>query len=250
MLSQSIITYSAPSAPLASTSRFRRVAVYTRCLRCAMASATREWFRAFAARSVSTCHPPPTPGSSPAAYAQLLDRRRWPSHDPNCSALPTPPLIRFTWASNFGATSVRSRCGLSTCLPPLADPTGIRSQPTETFTPGLPTSWSPFSSPSMTTMAAGQLPSAGLSPARTAASIAARGSGAGAVIRRQLLGRIRGFPLRARVEAAVIPFPAPAASHAACGFTALRAPAPLRDKGYEAAQDRRRLQHDGPYATR
>ena len=194
MLSQSIITYSAPSAPLASTSRFRRAAVYTRCLPCAMASATREWFRAFAARSVSTCHPPPTPGSSPAAYAQLLDRRRWPSHDPNCSALPTPPLIRFTWASNFGATSVRSRCGLSTCLPPLADPTGIRSQPTETFTPGLPTSWSPFSSPSMTTMAAGQLPSAGLSPARTAASIAARGSGAGAVIRRQLLGRIRGFP--------------------------------------------------------
>jgi len=39
------------------------------------------------------------------------------------------------------------------------------------------------------------------------------GSGAGAVIRRQLLGRIRGFPLRARVEAAVIPFPAPAASN-------------------------------------
>jgi len=184
MLSQSIITYSAPSAPLASTSRFRRVPVYTRCLRCAMASATREWFRAFAARSVSTCHPPPTPGSSPAAYAQLLDRRRWPSHDPNCSALPTPPLIRFTWASNFGATSVRSRCGLSTCLPPLADPTGIRSQPTETFTPGLPTSWSPSSSPSMTTMAAGQLPSAGLPPARTAASIAALGSKAGALLRR------------------------------------------------------------------
>jgi hypothetical protein len=30
-----------------------------------------------------------TPESSPAAHAQLLDRRRWPSHDPNCSALPT-----------------------------------------------------------------------------------------------------------------------------------------------------------------
>jgi len=184
MLSQSLNTYSAPSAPLASTSRFRRAAVYTRCLRCAMASATREWFRAFAARSVSTCHPLPTPGSSPAAYAQLLDRRRGPSHDPNCSALPTSPLIRFTWASNFGATSVRSCCGLSTCLPPLADPTGIRSQPTETFTPELPTSWSPFSSPSMTTMAAGQLPSAGLPPAGTAASIAALGSKAGAMLRR------------------------------------------------------------------
>jgi hypothetical protein len=34
--------------------------------------------------------PSTTPGSSPAAHAQLLDRRRWPSHDPNCSALPIP----------------------------------------------------------------------------------------------------------------------------------------------------------------
>ena len=60
------------------------------------------------------------------------------------------------------------------------------------------------------------------------------GSGTGAVIRRQLLGRVRGFPLRARVEVAVIPSPIPAASHAACGFAALRAPAPLRVKSYEA----------------
>jgi hypothetical protein len=35
MLSRSIITYSAPSAPLAGTSRLRRIAPYTRCLRCA-----------------------------------------------------------------------------------------------------------------------------------------------------------------------------------------------------------------------
>ena len=56
------------------------------------------------------------------------------------------------------------------------------------------------------------------------------GSGTGAVIRRQLLGRCRGFPLRARVEVAVIPFPVLAASHAACGFTALRAPAPFTSR--------------------
>jgi hypothetical protein len=67
------------------------------------------------------------------------------------------------------------------------------------------------------------------------------GSGTGAVIRRQLLGRSRGFPLRARVEVAVNPFPVPAASHAACGFTALRAPAPLRAKGYGAVRYERRL---------
>ena len=35
MLSWPIVTYSAPSAPLAGTPQFRRTAVYMRCLRCA-----------------------------------------------------------------------------------------------------------------------------------------------------------------------------------------------------------------------
>ncbi len=35
VLSRSINAYAAPSAPLASTARFRRTAAYTRCLRCA-----------------------------------------------------------------------------------------------------------------------------------------------------------------------------------------------------------------------
>jgi hypothetical protein len=35
MLSRPVITYSAPSAPPAGTSRFHRMAAYTRCLRCA-----------------------------------------------------------------------------------------------------------------------------------------------------------------------------------------------------------------------
>src|SRR5262249_9832132 len=143
--------------------------------------------------------PPSTaPGSSPAAYAQLLDRRRWPSHDPNRSALPTshnPLHVGQSFRGYIGSLLLRP----VDLLASLADLTGILSQPTETFTPGLPTSRSPFPSPSMTTMAAGQLPSAGLPPAGTAASIAALGSGTGAVIRRPLLGRSRGFPLRARV---------------------------------------------------
>src|ERR1700674_2798915 len=62
------------------------------------------------------------------------------------------------------------------------------------------------------------------------------GSRTGAVIRRRCLGCVQGFPLRARVGVAVIPFPVPAASHAACGFAALRAPAPLRGKGYGAVR--------------
>ena len=76
------------------------------------------------------------------------------------------------------------------------------------------------------------------------------GSGTGAVVRRQPLVCVRGFPLRARVEAAVIPFPVPAASHAACGFTALRAPAPLRDKGYGAISSMSGRPVIGQYATR
>src|SRR5664280_34725 len=35
IVSRTVITYSAPSVPLAGTSRFHRTAAYTRCLRCA-----------------------------------------------------------------------------------------------------------------------------------------------------------------------------------------------------------------------
>ena len=47
------------------------------------------------------------------------------------------------------------------------------SPATETFTSGLPTGWSPFPSPDITTVVSGRSPPAGLSPARTAASFAA-----------------------------------------------------------------------------
>jgi hypothetical protein len=49
------------------------------------------------------------------------------------------------------------------------------------------------------------------------------GLSTGAVIQRELLGCIRRFHLRARLGVSVIPFLAPAASHAACRFPALRA---------------------------
>src|SRR5262249_41141692 len=68
-------------------------------------------------------------------------------------------------------------------------------------------------------------PRSGGPPSAGLAVLTVVGWGTGAVIRRLLLGRVRGFPLRARVGATVIPFPFPAASHAACGFAALRAPA-------------------------
>ena len=45
------------------------------------------------------------------------------------------------------------------------------------------------------------------------------------MIRRSPLVCVGAFALRAQVGSSVIPFPAPATSHAACGFPALRAPA-------------------------
>jgi hypothetical protein len=51
------------------------------------------------------------------------------------------------------------------------------------------------------------------------------GSRTGAVVLRSFLVCIQGFPFRARLGVSVTPFPAPATSHVACGFAALRAPA-------------------------
>src|SRR3989449_2251603 len=58
-----------------------------------------------------------TPGSPPAACTQLLDRQRWPSQSFKLFGTPSSPTIRSTWDFHFGATSVRSRYGLSSCSP-------------------------------------------------------------------------------------------------------------------------------------
>jgi hypothetical protein len=88
---------------------------------CGSASATDEWFRAFAACSVSTCHPPRPRG---------VRRLHAPSALTGDAGLHTTltvrhsrhPTIRSTWASNFGATSVRfaAACRLA-CLPSGSD---------------------------------------------------------------------------------------------------------------------------------
>jgi hypothetical protein len=62
------------------------------------------------------------------------------------------------------------------CLPWRIRPgRSVSTRPTETFTPGLPAGRSPFPPPGMTTVATGQVPPAGLSPAGTATSVAAQG---------------------------------------------------------------------------
>jgi hypothetical protein len=133
-----------------------------------------------------------TPESSSAACAQFLRRRHWPS--PRFDGLGTldTPAIRFQRDTNFGATWFARSLRPVELLASLADLTGVlveggyplslklpgRSpspslQPTETFTPRLPAGRSPFLPLGMTTVATGQVPPAGLPPARTSASIAA-----------------------------------------------------------------------------
>jgi hypothetical protein len=65
-------------------------------------------------------------------------------------ALDTPG-IHFRRASNFGAYTIRICYGLMACSPPGVDPTRLR-EPTETFTPRLPSVRSPCPMLGMTTM--------------------------------------------------------------------------------------------------
>ncbi len=118
--------------------------------------------------------PSSTPGSSSVARTQFLRRQRWPSSPHNGFGTSQIPTIRFPWGNPFrGWTTIRICYDLSICSPSLADLTRLYALPTGTFTSRLPTDWSPAPSPDMTTVATGQVPRAGFSPARLSASIAA-----------------------------------------------------------------------------
>ncbi len=115
-----------------------------------------------------------TPGSSSAAGTQFLRRCRWPSTCRNglgTSHGPHPPILVGSPISGLDYGSL----SFTTCRfarPPVgADQ--VFTQPTGTFTSGLPTVWSPSPPPDITTAVTGQVPLAGLSPARTPTSIAA-----------------------------------------------------------------------------
>jgi hypothetical protein len=174
MLSRSINTYATPSAPLAGTARFRCSAAYTPCLRCAL--------------------PPRRPATGSVLSLLVLSQ-----HVALCDSgefdgcmhpVPSPPTLAFvpsvqTRHSRTSRKSV-SRGGHiselhygSLALQPadlftlLTDQTGFPSSLRGFFTTGLSTVGSPPPSPVIATVATGQFPPAGLTPARTAASIAA-----------------------------------------------------------------------------
>ena len=84
------------------------------------------------------------------------------------------PTLRFSWEGSFrDFTTVHSRYNLSTCSPPFVGANRGLPQPTEAFTSGLSTDWSPSPPPDITTGATGQVLLTGLSPVRTPTSIAA-----------------------------------------------------------------------------
>ena len=120
--------------------------------------------------------PSQTPGSSSVASTQFLHRRRRPSPKPDgLGTSHIPPSDSIVGKLDFGASlrfSIVTTCRLA-CPPVGADQ--VLTQPTRTFTSGLPTDWSPAPPPDMTTGGTGQAPLMGLSPTRTPTSIAATG---------------------------------------------------------------------------
>jgi hypothetical protein len=124
--------------------------------------------------SVSTCRPLRLREvrrlQAPSSFAVDAGLRQSVSD----SALPTFPTIRFPWGGLFRSlVTVHLRYDLSSCLPPWRIRPSISARPTGAFTSGLSMNWSPVSSPDIATVATGQVPRAGLAPARMGASIAA-----------------------------------------------------------------------------
>ncbi len=116
--------------------------------------------------------PSTTPGSSSAAHTQFLADNIGLRHRLTGSALPSTPPSASGGFWYFVASLVRIATTCRVARLPWRIRPGI-SRPTEAFTPGLPSGRSPSPTPGITTVVTGQSPPAGLSPAGTAASIAA-----------------------------------------------------------------------------
>ena len=118
--------------------------------------------------------PPSTTAGSPlVACAQFLHQRCGPSPDVERFGTPKFPHHPLPMGRIFAASLVRYALRPVELLASLADPTGCLFRPSETFTPGLSSSRSPFSPPGITTVVTERFPPMGLSPIGTTASIAA-----------------------------------------------------------------------------
>src|SRR5437588_6563507 len=150
----------------------RHIRFSTGCLRCSGAP------RRPASGSVLSLHVPSRhvalydPGEFIGCKYPVLGRQHWPSPSLNRLGTPKYPTIRFRWVLVFRGFTGSHRYDLSSGSPPWRIRPGI-SRPTEAFTPWLPSGRSPSPTPGITTVVTGQSPPAGLSPAGTAASVAA-----------------------------------------------------------------------------
>ena len=153
-MSRSVITYSAPSVPLAGTSRFHRTAAYTRCLRCAGAPRRPAGGSGLSLPFLLSMPLSMTPGSSVIASPELRCRHGL-RRDLSSSALPKIPqsvsrgasLTRLHWFASATACQVAR---------PLYG-SDWNAQPPGAFTSRLSTDRSPSPLLDITTTATGLL---------------------------------------------------------------------------------------------
>jgi hypothetical protein len=122
MLSRTVITYSTPSAPPASTSRFHRIAAYTQCLRCAGAPRRPAGGSGLSLTIPSWHAALYDPGSSIIASPELRCRHGL-RRDLSSSALPFLPQSVSRGARISGLPDSRICYGLPSCSPPCTDQT-------------------------------------------------------------------------------------------------------------------------------
>src|SRR5262252_1575515 len=174
MLSRSILTYSAPSAPLAGTSRLHRLAAYTSCPRCAFPPRRPATGSELSLMLFHSMSPSATTGNFSAAYTQYF------TENAGLRLLSTVSAFPLSSHSDSGEGGFSRLYYGSLALRPAAllallfGADQIRIRPTRTFTSGLPTVWSPAPSPDITTVPTGKLALAGLAPARSSTSFTAR----------------------------------------------------------------------------
>jgi len=140
MLSRSIVTYSAPSAPLAGTSRLHRLAAYTRCLRRAYSHMPRRPTTGSELSSMPfhNMSSSETTGNFSAAYTQYFTENTGLQLQITVSAFPLSSHSDSGEGDCFrGLTTVRLRYDLLLCLPSCSELTRFASSHRGRLLPGF-----------------------------------------------------------------------------------------------------------------
>jgi hypothetical protein len=140
MLSRSILTYAAPSAPLAGTSPLHRLAAYRRCLRCAYSHMPRRpttgsELSLMLFHNMSSSE---TTGNFSAACTQYFTENTGLQLQITVSAFPLSSHSDSGEGDCFrGLTTVRLRYDLLLCLPSLSELTRFASSHRGRLLPGF-----------------------------------------------------------------------------------------------------------------